>query len=245
MNTLPSNLDETIAQAREATQAALEAGYTRLQVEILIPELKIQPIIQQFIQPFTSMGSELRLFFPDPGAAALARRDWGETPYAVRGIGEMKAVILPEESLFIFVEPSSVEVAEVEKLCEAAGDRPVVFLNPCLEDVATVGIGYAGRQLRDRFLSKIESCYYMKPLEDAALFRCYPQPWQVWESSPEDDAPYVLKAEVPEKPVGEALDRLLYGDEQATSEASSSTTTARKQPGLLADLQRFFRALSQ
>jgi hypothetical protein len=246
MISLPKTLEETVLQAREATQAAIDAGYTRIQVEILIPELKIQPIVEQFIEPFTSLGSQLRLFFPDPGAAALARRDWGETPYGVRGIGELKAVVLPEESLFIFVEPSSVEVVEVEKLCDAVGDRPVVFLNPCLEDVATVGIGYAGRQLRDRFLSKIESCYYMKPLEDAALFRCFPQPWQVWESSSEDDAPYVLKAEVAQKPVGDELDRLLYGGESVPSEGgeSPSPTTARK-PGFMADLQRFLRALSQ
>ena len=133
----------------------------------------------------------------------------------------------------------------MEKLCEVAGDRPVVFLNPCLEDVATVGIGYAGRQLRDRFLSKIESCYYMKPLEDTALFRCFPQPWQVWESSPEDDAPYVLKAEVSQKPVGDELDRLLYGESGQTDGSNSSSPTPARKPGFMADLQRFFRALSQ
>ena len=46
MIALPKDLTETIVQARTATQAALEAGYTRLQVEILIPELKIQPLLE-------------------------------------------------------------------------------------------------------------------------------------------------------------------------------------------------------
>jgi len=46
----------------------------------------------------------------------------------------------------LFIAPSAVEVAQVEKLCEAAGSRPVVLFN-CLEDVS-IGIGYAGRQLR-------------------------------------------------------------------------------------------------
>lgn len=241
MIALPKDLDETILQAQAATQEALDAGYTRLQVEILIPELKIQPVVETFIKPFTEMGSALRLFFPDPGAAALARRDWGETPYAVRGIGEMKATIEPEESLFIFVEPSSVEVAEVEKLCAEAGDRPVIFLNPCLEDVATVGIGYAGRQLRERFLSQITSCYYLKPLEGAALFRAYPQNWQVWLET-EDN--YTLQADVPEKPLGEALDRLIYGEPEASENAPSEAPRGNK-PGLLANMQRFLRALSQ
>ncbi|MGA1603798.1 MAG: DUF1995 family protein, partial [Prochlorothrix sp.] len=242
---LPQNLEETIAQAQQAAQDALDAGYTRIQVEILLPELKIQPVIEQFIQPFTSLGSSLRLFFPDPGSAALARRDGGETPYAVRGIGEMKAVVLPEESLFIFVEPSSVEVAKVERLCEEMGERPVIFLNPCLEDVATVGIGYAGRQLRDRFLSQITSCYYFKPLDEAILFRCFPQLWQVWIETPSEEEPYVLKTETQDKPVGEALDRILYGDadSDSTSTPSGDASPSRK-PGFLANLQRLFNALS-
>jgi len=66
--------------------------------------------------------------------------------------------IQPEDEAFLFIAPSAVEVAQVEKLCEA-GSRPVVLFNR-LEDVSIIGIGYAGRQLRDRFLNAIESCSY-------------------------------------------------------------------------------------
>jgi hypothetical protein len=177
---LPNELDEAIAQAQTATQAALAAGYTRLQVEILIPELKMQPVAQQFIQAWADLGPKLRIFFPDPGAAALARRDWGEIPYPVRGIEDVKAEIQPEESLFIFIEPSSVELEAVEKLCREAGERPVVFLNPTLVDVVNVGVGYAARQMRDRFLNSLTPCYYLKPLDQALLFHVYAHPWQLW-----------------------------------------------------------------
>jgi hypothetical protein len=84
----------------------------------------------------------------------------------------------------------------------------------------------------------------MKPLEDAALFRCYPQDWQVWESGVEDDAPYVLKAEVPTKPVGDELDRLLYGEPSGGGEAVPGQPAPRK-AGFFTELQRFFNALSQ
>jgi hypothetical protein len=233
MISFPSDLDTAIAQARTATRAALEAGHTRLQVEILIPELKLQPVAEQFIQEFADLGSQLRIFFPDPGSAALARRDWGETPYAVRGIRDMKAQIQPEESLFIFVEPSAVEVDEVEKLCEEASSRPVIFLNPVLEDLMNVGVGYTSRKMKDRFAKTIASCYYLKPLDQGALFYCYPQSWQVWLE--QANGTYHLEAEFPSKPDSETLERLFSGSPEPENSAP------QPQPGLLAGLQRLLR----
>ena len=234
---LPNTLDDAVAQAREATVAAIAAGYKRLQIDLLFPELKIMPVAEQFLPAFEQFGSQLRVYFPDAGAAALARRDWGEKPFAIRGINDMKAEMLPDEQVFLFVQPSSVEVLEVEALCQQAGDRPVVLLNPKLEDVATIGIGYAGRQLRDRFLSTIEPCYYLRPLEGAALFRAYPGQWQVWQ---EKGDTYELVAEEPQKPSSETLDRLLFGTADAASKAS-----LMPRRGLLSSLQQFLRALSQ
>jgi hypothetical protein len=234
---LPENLDDAIVQAREATQAAIADGLNRLQVELVFPEIKIMPLAAQFITAFEPLDEKLRVFFPDPGSAALARRDWGEKPYAIRGIGELKAVIQPEEEVFVFVEPSSVEVAQVEQLCETAQHRPVVFLNPRLEDIATIGIGYAGRQLRERFLNTFESCYYLRPLPNGALFRCYPSPWQIWVEG--DGGNYELLSEQPQKPIGEALDRILAG----TTDEEEARPAPRK--SFLSNLQGFLRALSQ
>lgn len=239
MTTLPQNLDEAIAQACDAAHAALDDGLTRLQVELAFPELKIMPLAQQFVASFAELGSDLRIFFPDAGSAALARRDWGETPYPMRGIGELKATIQPEEKLFIFIEPSSVEVKQVEELCETAGERPVIFLNPRLEDVSTIGIGYAGRQLRERFLNQLDACYYLRPLDGAALLRHYPDGWQVWL---EQDGRYNLVAEQPQKPVGEELDEILLRA-QGKTPTEAAVKPARR--GLLAGLQDFIRALNQ
>jgi hypothetical protein len=235
---LPKSLEEAIVQAQAATQTAIADGYTRLQVELVFPELKVLPVAQQFLPPFESLENKLRVYFPDAGAAALARRDWGEKPYAIRGISDLKAEIQPDEELIVFVEPSSVEVQEVERLCQEAIDRAVVLLNPRMEDIATIGIGYAGRQLRERFLNTFESCYYVRPLEGAALFRSYPSPWQVWLEKEND---YELIAEEPQKPVGEALDRILFGS--SSDDSSEAAPSPRK--GMLSSLQQFLRALSQ
>jgi Domain of unknown function (DUF1995) len=60
---LPNSLDDAVAQAREATAAAIAAGYTRLQVELLFPELKIMPVAEQFLPAFEQFGSQLRVYF--------------------------------------------------------------------------------------------------------------------------------------------------------------------------------------
>ncbi len=94
MAELPQTLDEAIVQAREATQAALNDGYTRLQVELVFPEiaLQAQSIAWQFTPIFEQYGSGLKVLFPDAGAAALARRDWGETPFKVTDIGTSRSL---------------------------------------------------------------------------------------------------------------------------------------------------------
>ncbi|MBV9388594.1 MAG: DUF1995 family protein [Chroococcidiopsidaceae cyanobacterium CP_BM_ER_R8_30] len=240
MPELPNTLENAIAQAIAATQAAIRDGHTRLQVELLFPELKPLPVAQQFLPVFEELGAQFKVFFPDAGTAALARRDWGESSFKILdiGIGKTSArqQVQPEDKAFLFVAPTAVEVTQVEKLCEEIDNRPFVMLNPCLEDAATVGIGYTGRQLRYRFLNTIESCYHLKPLDGAALFRCYPAPWQFWLETSDD---YQMIAELPQKPTGEEIDSLLAGT------TPSDGSPAPKKVGLLTSLQRFLRALSR
>ncbi|MHC5728934.1 MAG: DUF1995 family protein, partial [Nostoc sp.] len=171
MSELPNSLEDAIAQSRVAVQAALADGCTRLQVEFLFPELKFMPVAEQFLPVFTEYDSRLKIFFADAGAAALARRNWADAPFQVLDIGTGRAASLqtkiqPEDEIFLFIAPTSVEVVQLEKLCEEIGDRPVVFLNPRLEDSGTVGIGYTARETRRRFISTIESCYYLRPIDD-------------------------------------------------------------------------------
>jgi hypothetical protein len=163
----------------------------------------------------------------------------------VRGIGEIKGQMEPDDQAYLFVEPSSVEVSQVEEMCNQAGDKFVIMLNPKLEDVATIGIGYAGRQLRERFLSTLEPAYYLRPMAGAVLLRAYPGPWQVWQETSDDN--YTLVAELPQKPSGEALDRILLGEPSTDSRAvpSSDAPARPRRGGFLSDLQNFLKALSQ
>jgi hypothetical protein len=249
MSQIPQSLEETITQAKQATITALEAGNYRIQIELVIPEiaLQAQAIALQFTSLFAEYGSGLKVLFPDTGAAALARRDWGEIPFKVTDLGSSRTPIdtkiTPDDQIFLVVCPSSVEVNQVEKLCNLAQDRPVIILIPQLEDVAIVGIGYAARQLRERFLSTIVSAYYIRPLEGAIVYRTFPETWQVWLEVADD---YQLIAEETQKPMGEYLERLLFQatNPQETENIPTNQPTPKK-ANILRKMQSFLQALSQ
>ncbi|MEM7063660.1 MAG: DUF1995 family protein [Cyanobacteria bacterium P01_B01_bin.77] len=235
MSDLPTSLEETIDQAIASTKAAISDGITRLQVEMVIPELKQQPIAERFLSLFPDLGLQFKVYFPDAGAAALAKRDWNNPDFTIRGITEVQATVEPDDEAFLIVNPSAVEVQDVEKLCEAAQDRIVIILNPQLEDVSIVGIGYAARQLRERFLSTLNSCYYYRPMADAAVLHRHPQGWQVWQ---EINDQYELQAELSQRPSSEKLEKILYGE-------TEDSTAPKPKKSLLGEVQKFLRALSQ
>jgi Domain of unknown function (DUF1995) len=244
MSQLPNTLEEAVAQAREATKAALADSYTRLQVELLFPELKPTPVAEQFMPLFADYESRLKVFFADAGGAALARRDWMDAPFQIFDIGTGRAAsiqskIQPEDEIALFVAPTSVELPQLEKICEILGERPFIMLNPRLEDSGTIGIGYAGRQARDRFISTIESCYYLRPVDDdTAIFRCYPGQWEVWIQKAGN---WEKIAELPKKPSGDDLDYILM---QGQPQTSTDAAASGKKPNMFKSLQRFIKALS-
>lgn len=245
MADIPNNLEEAIEQSKGATRTAIQSGVARMLVEFVYPELKVMPVAAQFYPVLQEMGLKFKMFFPDAGAAALARRDWGNPDFSIRGLGERSDQIEPDDEAYLFVEPSSVEVNTVEEMCNEMVGRPVIMLNPRLEDIAIIGIGYAGRQLRERFLSTLESAYYLRPMAGALLFRCYPDPWQLYREIGEGQ--YELLAEFPQKPSGESIDRLLIGEDavDATAEAAGESKPKARRGGFLSELQSFIRALTQ
>ncbi len=242
MTGVPQNLEETVEQAKAATRAAIQAGLPRILVQINIPELKIQPIAEMFYPVLAELGLQFKLYFPDAGAAALARRDWHNPNFSIRGINEAKGRLEAEDDACLIIEPSAVEVNDVEALCNEAVGKFVVMLNPKLEDIATIGIGYAGRQLRERFLSTLESVYYLEPLEGATLLRIYPGPWQVWGETPDED--YELLGEFAQKPSGEAIANL-FAATTPPPNPSEPLPSRPKKGGLLTELGQFIKALTQ
>ena len=248
MNKFPETLQEAVAQAKIATKDAIADGYSKIQVELVIPEipLQAQALAKEFAELFEEYGSGVKVMFPDTGAAMLAKRDWGDIPFQITDMGSrftpVETQVKDNDEVFILACPSSVEVERVEKLCNLAGDRPVILLIPQLEDVAVVGIGLAARKLRDRFIKNIYSCYYLRPLESGAILRCHPSPWQIWL---EQESGYELATELATKPMGEELERLMFSLTNPESAENNSGATPKKKTNFLGNLQQFLKALSQ
>ena len=229
---LPESLEESVSQAVFAVQAALEDGVQRVQVELVFQELKPMGVAHQFLQEFPDLGDPVKIFFPDAGAAALARRDWQDISYILKGINEPLEPVQPEDEAFVLVAPTSVEVEKAEVVANDAGDRPFILLNPKLQDVSVVGIGYAGRQLRERFLSTIETVYYLCPLSSGFVFRAYPGPWQIFQET--DSGAYELLRESSARPTAEEIDQAFAPVLDAEERAG----------GFLRSLGQFLKSLS-
>lgn len=235
---LPESIEAAVSQSVIAAAKAIAAGHRRLQIELAFPELKPMGISQQFLAESAEwgdamLGETIKVFFSNAGAAALAQRDWEGAPYILKGIEELLTPVQPEDSAFVLIAPSAVEVSLAENIANQAGDRPYILLNPELQDISVVGIGYAGRQLRERFLSTIEPCYYISPLKGGILYRAFPDPWQIWWET--DSGDYQLLESLDNRPDGEELDRVL----------ARVLAPEVAQGGILKSLQSFLKSLSQ
>jgi hypothetical protein len=238
---LPDTLEDSTEQAIAATMNAINAGCMRVQIDMRFPELAQLPIALAFAQAFTEKyGQTWQALFADAGTAALAKRDWAESDIlrniSMRGVNEGRAAARPESQAFLLISPTSVEVDGIEKLLPLIGDRPFVMLNPKLEN-SEVGLGLAARRMRDRFLSVFEISYYIQPVDGGAVWRCYPQLWQVWQEknvggNPDQSPKMELIHEGTERPVGDDLNRIMG---KATG----------KKPSLIGQMQQFLNALSR
>lgn len=246
MNIFPETLDAAVEQAKAATKTAIAEGYRLIQVELVIPEIALQSeaLALEFANLFADYGSGVKVMFPDTGAAALAKRNWGDQQFQVTDMGSrftpIETQVSPEDEIFIVTCPSAVEVERAEKLSILAGDRPIIFLIPQLEDVAVVGIGLAARKLRDRFIKNIYTSYHFRPIPEGAILRCHPSLWQIWL---EKESGHELATELSTKPMGEDLDRLMT--QLTTPEGEDPTAKSKQKPSFLGNLQKFLQALSQ
>ena len=97
-------------------------------------------------------GPKARVYFPDEGSAALARRDWtGKVPACVEfsSCGGVQLKDVSNDRLVFFFCPKASESESVEQILqrteERAADPFTIFVNPNLVDMGVTGFGLAGR----------------------------------------------------------------------------------------------------
>ena len=230
-------MDEATAFAGDEDQEAEDSEKSSEQSDIVDKlsqreEELMQIIANQGFDPTTDSwdGAKLRIYFPDEGSAALARRDWkSEVPSCVEfsACGGVQVADTSKDAVILFFCPRASEAEFVEeilyKMEEQRGDELMltVMVNPLLVDMGVTGFGMAGRRLRERLIDGLIPAYYLRTLQWGALTRVWPQLFTVWQEDANDSTGYrMIKAmdRLPSNPEVEDIYDIENGDMNAPSE---------------------------
>jgi len=173
-------------------------------------------------------GPIVRVYFPDEGNAALARRDWlGPDPkvppcVVFSSCGGVRNQNVQKDAVVFFFCPKAAESDYVEQLLqttemEAENLLLTVFVNPNLVDMGVTGFGMAGRMLRERLLDGLTNVYYLRTLQWGALTRVWPKAFSVWEEDTNYEGGYKLiwtGGRLPSNPEVEDIYDIQNGDKK-------------------------------
>lgn len=162
-------------------------------------------------------GPIARIYFPDEGNAALARRDWmtpknGGPPLVPPCVefsscgGVQTQNDLSQDQIIFFFCPKASESEYVEEILQRTENQPnstlqlSVLVNPILVDMGVTGFGMAGRLLRERLIDPLPYAYYLRTLQWGALTRVWPRDFSVWQEDENADGGYRLIRTLPQLP---------------------------------------------
>ncbi|XP_015893147.2 adenylate kinase 5, chloroplastic [Ziziphus jujuba] len=166
--------------------------------------------------------------------------DWGD--YGARGtfinIGSIGAKEVEEQDdLFILVAPQNAVgnciIDDLKAMTDAAGNRPVVLVNPRLKDLpGSSGIMQTmGREKRLEYAASFESCYNFRLLYYAgtqypimgALRMAYPYRYELYKrvDEPSGKEKYVILATFPQMPNSDEVNNAFLGKTREESKKAS------------------------
>ncbi|KAL6639970.1 hypothetical protein ACP70R_022280 [Stipagrostis hirtigluma subsp. patula] len=156
--------------------------------------------------------------------------DWGD--YGAKGtfinFGAVGASdVEKEDDMFILIAPQNAVgnciIDDMRAMTDAAGDRPVILVNPRLKDMpASSGVMQTmGRDMRLKYAASFETCYSFRLLFYAgsfypimgALRMAYPDKYEIYRrvDEPNGKEKYVLIAEFTEKPTPDDITSAFKG----------------------------------
>ncbi|KAL6839162.1 hypothetical protein ACP4OV_031053 [Aristida adscensionis] len=170
----------------------------------------------------------------------LEAMDWGD--YGAKGtfinFGAVGAsAVDKEDDMFILIAPQNAVgnciIDDLRAMTDAAGDRPVILVNPRLKDMpASSGVMQTmGRDMRLKYAASFETCYSFRLLFYAgsfypimgALRMAYPNKYEIYRRVDESNGKekYVLIAEFTEKPTADDITSAFKGQRKEKEKASS------------------------
>ncbi|WP_041244008.1 DUF1995 family protein [Gloeobacter kilaueensis] len=177
---MPDTFEQALLQAQRALRNAVEAGHTRLQVEVQTGRRSAtdlaRPLLDMMPQPLLAVSGT--------GIADYAFTRWGETPYKILNISERDYIGNNWQTLAL-IDASSIDVDEVQLYAERAkaGNKHFLMVNNWPEGPGLTGIGRGKESVRRAFRSTVEVAYFLQAFRyrPVVLFRRFPEAWQIWE----------------------------------------------------------------
>lgn len=166
--------------------------------------------------------------------------DWGE--YGAKGtfieIGKIGAKEVSEkDDIFILVAPQNAVgnciIDDLQAMTDAAGDRPVILVNPRLKDLpASSGIMQTmGRDKRLEYAQSFENCYFFRLLYYAgtqypimgALRMSHPYRYELFKriDDPSGKEKYVIIATFPQQPTVDEINDAFNGKSRLKDKTAS------------------------
>lgn len=200
---------------------------------------------------YSDKGS-IRLYFPDMGAAALARRDWkmgtqeAKVPGCMVTANIQNDPIQPTDKAAVLICPLHYETDFVQRVVSQCDEQgiPLFMVNPDLISMDQ-GFGVRARNLRKQLLSTFVTTYKLKTLAQGAVVREWPQGFSVWNECPEaeDGTGYTLLDSFTRDPTREMLDDMF--DEANPVDPNAPASEPSSAELIINEVSGFFKGLSR
>ena len=201
MFVLPNDLNKAIEDMEKSVVNSLESDNSRLIIEFKFEGIKFNRISFKLFNLLANNNS-VYLTYSDPGAVALAQRDYKEIKDKIFTYSSFTKSphISESNSILISMLPQPYDFDTFEPMCEKFIGKHI-SINPKFED-ANIGIGQVIRDRRKNFNVSWKNIYSLEPLSKGALMHKYPDKWELYT---QENNLYKFKKDFDSKPDNETI----------------------------------------
>ena len=201
MFVLPHDLNKAIEDMEKSVLNSLGTDKSRLIIELKFEGIKFNRISFKLFNLLANNNS-VYLTYSDPGAVALAQRDYKEIKDKIFTFKSFtnSSHISESNSILISMLPQPYDFDSFEPMCENFLGKHI-SINPKFED-ANIGIGTVIRERRKNFVKTWTNIYFIQPLNNGALMHIFPNNWALFK---EKDNKYYFVKDFDSKPDNETI----------------------------------------
>ena len=202
MFVLPNDLNKAIEDMENSVLNSLDSENSRLIIEFKFEGIKFNRICFNLFNLLEKNNNSVYLTYSDPGAVALAQRDYKEIKDKIFTFKSFtnSSHISESNSILISMLPQPYDFDSFEPMCENFLGKHI-SINPKFED-ANIGIGTVIRERRKNFVKTWTNIYFIQPLNKGALMHISPNNWALFK---EKDNKYYFVKDFDSRPDNETI----------------------------------------